>query len=390
MPKPSVLVIHNYYQQAGGEDTVVRAEVNLLRGAGHRVVLYTRNNSEIAGYNLLERAWLGVSASWNRRTYAEIKHLIGEVRPDVVHCHNILPLVSPSAYYACRTAGVPVAQTLHNYRLVCPAGTLFKGGKRCDRCRSHPTAAMRDCYRGSHLQTAAVSCMLGLHRWRGTWKHAVGRYLVPSHFCRDYFVNAGFPADKVHLKPNFLSTDPGLRGACDSYALFAGRLCAEKGVLEMIAAWRDLPEIPLVIAGDGPLYRQARRMAEDSASRIKFLGTLPPGEMMACIKRARLMVFPSQWYEPFGMGLLEAAACGVPAIASRIGAIPELVQDRRTGLLFDPDNLTQLTECVRWAWGHPAEMAELGGAARELYLQQFTAERNYELLMKAYRGVMDA
>jgi glycosyltransferase involved in cell wall biosynthesis len=389
MQSLSVLVIHNQYQQPGGEDAVVRAEVDLLRSAGNRVVLYTRNNSDIAGYGALRKASLLASTTWNRRTYADIHALIREHRPDIAHCHNFLPLVSPSAYYACKSAGVPVVQTLHNYRLLCPAGTLFANGQRCEGCsQSTANAVRRGCYRSSRVQTAAVSLMLRIHRLRGTWKRSVDAYVTPSAFCRDYFVAAGLPEKKVHLKSNFLAHDPGQRAAHGDYALFVGRLSAEKGVLEMIEAWRQLPEVKLLVAGDGPLYLETRGAARRSNGHVRLLGQLSADETLARIRGARFLVFPSRWYEPFGMGLLEAAACGVPAIASRVGAIPELVSDHHTGLLFDPDHFSELVDCVRFAWTHPAEMDEMGAAARQLYLQNFTAEKNYEALMCIYRKLL--
>jgi len=386
----SVLIIHNRYQQAGGEDAVVRAEVDLLRTAGHRVLQYVRDNSVITNYPPLRKAALFLSTTWDRHAYTAIRALLQKERPDIAHCHNLLPLVSPAAYYACKSAGVPVVQTLHNYRLFCSAGTRFVKGKVCEKCnRDVGRAVRRGCYRNSQLQTAAVALMLHAHRWCGTWNHAVDAYLAPSRFCRDYFVSAGLPPAKVHLKQNFLARDPGQRTGQGDYALFAGRLSPEKGVLQMLEVWRRLPHIPLVIAGDGPLYDEARCLVERSASRhIKLLGHLDPQQALAQMKGARFLLFPSLWYEPFGMGLIEAAACGVPSIASRIGAIPEIVVENQTGLLFDPQNFNQLADKAEWAWNHAAEMELMGSAARQLYEQDFTAERNYEALMNVYRTVV--
>ena len=391
MQSPSVLVIHNCYQQPGGEGAVVGAEVELLRNAGHRVITYFRDNPAIAGYSPLKKAVLLASTTWNRRTYADLRTLIRQERPDIVHCHNFLPLVSPAVYDACRSAGVPVVQTLHNYRLLCPAGTLFSQGRRCQYCtRSLTQGVGRGCYRQSRVQTAAVAFMLQAHRLRGTWKNCVDAYLTPSRFCRGFFVSAGLPEEKVHVKPNFLMHDPGQRTARGDYALFVGRLSPEKGVLEMISAWSRLPEAKLLIMGDGPLYGEACDLARRSVGNIKLLGHLDAQQTLAHMKAARFLVFPSRWYEPFGMGLLEAAACGVPAIASRIGAIPEMVTDRETGLLFDPDNFDELVEQVRWAWAHPTDMEHMGTAARQRFLRDFTAEKNYEALITIYRKLLSA
>jgi glycosyltransferase involved in cell wall biosynthesis len=391
MQSLNVLVIHNRYRQPGGEDAAVRAEVELLRRAGHRVVQYVRDNSALANCTPLRLASLFFSTTWDRYSYAQIRALIDKQHPDIAHCHNLLPQVSPAAYYACKSAGVPVVQTLHNYRLFCPAGTCFRQSAVCGECARGGLGQSigRRCYRGSRLQTAAVALMLKAHRWRGTWSHAVDAYLAPSRFCRDYFVAAGLPETKVHLKQNFLERDPGQRTGRGDYALFVGRLSAEKGVLEMLDVWQRLPHIPLTVVGDGPLYDEARCQIERSASRhIKLLGRLDPQQTLAQMKGARFLVFPSRWNEPFGMGLIEAAACGVPSIASRIGAIPELVLDNRTGLLFDPQNFNQLADKARWAWTHAQEMETMGAAARQLYQQNFTAEKNYDALMKIYRTVL--
>ena len=206
MRKLCVLVIHNQYQQPGGEDVVVRDEMEMLRRAGHRVVSFIRNNAAIAEYNPLQKASLLVSTTWNQSSYRQIRELIAKVRPDIAHCHNLVPLVSPAAYGACQSAGVPVVQTLHNYRLVCPAATLYGSGQICEKCaRSLTSGVVRGCYRGSRVQTATLAMMLGAHRLSGTWNCSVDAYVALSQFSRDYFVAAGLPPEKVYVKPNFLA-----------------------------------------------------------------------------------------------------------------------------------------------------------------------------------------
>lgn len=389
MPKISVLVIHNRYQQPGGEDAVVRAEVAQLRARGHRVIEYIRDNAEIAGYSRARTVALGLRAIWNPETYTALRDLIRSERPVIAHIHNFFPLVSPAAHYACKDSGLPVLQTLHNYRLLCPAATLFSGGERCRQCgRGFRRSLWRGCYRDSRIATAALSAMLAAHRIGGTWKHCVDAFLVPSKFCRDYFCAEGLPAAKIHVHANYLEHDPGMRITAGDYALFVGRLSPEKGVLELVRAWRQLPDLPLLIAGDGPLRAQLEQAAEGS-HRVKLLGQLSVEKTLAHIKQARFIVFPSRWYEPFGMGLLEAAACGVPAIASRIGAIPELVADSETGLLYDPDNFDELTAKVRWAWYHAPEMEQMGRNARERYLQKFTPDHSYDAWLSVCQALLN-
>jgi len=390
MRKLSVLVIHNQYQQPGGEDAVVRAEAGMLRRAGHHVMEFTRRNAVIAQYKPWQKASLCVSTTWNQNAYAEIRKVIAEERPDVAHCHNLLPLVSPAAYYACKSEGVRVVQTLHNYRLLCPSGALYAGGRICDDCtRSLASGIKRGCYRDSRLQTATLAMMLGAHRLLGTWRRTVDAYVALNQFARDYFVAAGLPAEKIHVKPNFLLDDPAPRCGTADYALFVGRLAAEKGVLEMLSAWQQLPHIPLFVAGDGPMRERVQHLLrQPSTAHIKLLGQVSADDVTAQMKNARFLVFPSRWYEPFPMTLLQAAACGLPAVAACIGGVPEVVVEGKTGLLFDPHNLEGLVAKADWAWCHPVEMAAMGSAARRLYQQKYTAESNYELLMNVYQAAL--
>ncbi len=337
MRKLSVLVIHNHYQRPGGEDVVVQAEIDLLRRAGHRVLQFTQDNAILANCTPLRKAALFLTTTWNRTAYSKIRHLIDKERPDIAHCHNLLPQISPAAYYACKAAGVPVVQTLHNYRWFCPAGTFFHNGRICEDCtRSLVYAVKQGCYRGSRLQTATVAMMLAFHGHRETWTRTVDAYIALNEFSRSFFVHLGLPNKKIHVKPNFLGQHPGRRAALGDYAVFVGRLSPEKGVLEMLRTWLKLPHIPLVVVGDGPLYDNALGMVRRSGStHIRLLGHRSAEETQGQMAGARFLVFPSRWYEPFGMALIEAAAAGVPAIAARIAGIPELVIENQTGLLFD-------------------------------------------------------
>ena len=379
----SVLIVHNFYQQPGGEDAVFRAEADLLRSRGHEAVAFVEDNARLNGVNPLKAA---VDAVWSREAKRHIRRLIKENKPDVAHFHNTFLRISPAVYYACREAGVPVVQTLHNYRLVCPGALLMRDGRVCEDCLGQAVpwpGVVHGCWRGSRMQTAVVAGMLTVHRLLKTWQKQVDVYIALTEFARRKFIEGGLPAKKIVVKPNFVHPDPGEREAPGRYALFVGRLSPEKGLSTLLKAWRSLKGIPLKVVGDGPLRDQVQAFAAGYGS-VEVLGRRPHQEVIALMKGARCLVFPSEWYEGFPMTIAEAFACGVPIIVSRLGAMAEIVEDRRTGLLFEPGNAEDLAEKVAWAWAHPKEMAEMGKEARREYEAKYTAKRNYEMLMEIY------
>lgn len=382
-----VLVAHNFYQQPGGEDVVFRAETDLLRSGGHEVIEFVEDNTRLDGMNPLKAV---VDAVWSREAKRRIRRLIEEKKPDVAHFHNTFLRISPAAYYACKETGVPVVQTLHNYRLVCPGALLMRNGRVCEDCLGKAVpwpGVVHGCWRGSQMQTAVVAGMLTAHRLLKTWQEQVDVYIALTEFARRKFIGGGLPADKIVVKPNFVAPDPGEREAPGRYALFVGRLSPEKGLGTLVKAWQSLKEIPLKVAGDGPLWEQVQAFAAGCGS-MEVLGMRPHDEVIALLKGACFLVFPSELYETFGMVIAEAFACGVPVIASRLGAMAEIMEDGRTGLLFEPGNAEDLAEKVTWAWAHPREMEEMGKEARREYEAKYTAERNYEMLMEIYRKAM--
>ncbi len=392
MGKHSVLVIHNRYLQPGGEDAVVAAEIDLLRRKGHRVLQYARHNREIGGFSLLQKAGLAFTTTWNHESYSEVRRLIRQERPGIAHCHNLLPLLSPAVYYACAAEGLPVVQTVHNFRLLCPGGDLFRNGAICDACLNGlHTALVRACYRDSRLQTTAIVTMLHAHRALGTWHTKVNSYIAPSQFCRSILLRSGLSADRVAVKPHFAPQIPSIKPGFGEYAIFLGRLSAEKGILELLDVWRGLPQIPLLVVGSGPLHGQAQALVHDSGtSHITFTGQLSHDDALQQLRNARFLIAPNVCYETFGLAVLEAAACGVPAIVPRMGALPELISDRRTGVLYDAGDIDQLADVVHSAWTHPLDTKEMGRAARHACLEHYSPESNYKKLMNIYQAALDA
>jgi glycosyltransferase involved in cell wall biosynthesis len=384
-----ILLVHNSYQQPGGEDIVFEQERQMLERAGHQVSVYVRHNDEIKGYGLWRKAGLALQTVWASDGYGDVRALLKRAKADVAHFHNTFPLVSPAAYYACREAGVPVVQTLHNYRLSCPAANFFRDGKVCEECVEHSLwrGVRHGCYRNSRAVTATVALMLTVHRSLGTWTNLVDCYIALSAFSRRKLIDGGLPAENIFVKSNFVSPDPGARVGDGEYAVFVGRLFPEKRVDTVLRAWELLRNrIPLFIVGSGP---QRTGLENDAAkhclSSVRFLGQLDRKQTLAAIKGARFLISSSEWFENFPVTIAEAFACRTPIICSRLGAMEEIVADGRTGLHFTPGNAQDLAQKVEWAWDHPEQMTEMGRQARKEYEDKYTAEKNYPVLMEIYQ-----
>lgn len=386
-PALRVLMVHNAYRQRGGEDAVVEAEVALLRSRGHPVHLYTRDNAELAASGSASAA---LAAFWSARTAREIETCMRDFRPDVVHVHNTFPLISPSLYWSVAHAGVPVVQTLHNFRLLCPQAMLLRKGRVCEDCigRLPWRGVARRCYRDSAAQSAVLAGTLALHRWMGTWTTKVTRYVALNEFCRRKFVSGGLPAHKVVVKPNFFDAGDRPAGAGAGAArerpfLFVGRLAPEKGIAVLAAALERAGPIGVRVAGSGP----AASILERSA-RATLLGALTQEQVQAEMRAALALVMPSIGYENFPRTLVEAYAHGLPVIASRLGAMAELVRDGTTGLLFEPGSADDLAAKLAWAQANPSAMDEMGANARREYEQRYAPEINYRQLIAIYRDAI--
>lgn len=392
--KMKVFLAHNSYQRPGGEDVVFTQECQLLERHGHDVLTYWRSNLELEQLASIERLALVnriISAADSR--LAVLRVLRGE-KPDLVHVHNTFMMISPSIYQACREAQVPVVQTLHNFRLLCPAATFFRDGRTCEECVEHGLwrGAWHGCYRSSRATTAAVALMLQLHRARSTRDQSVDRYIALSEFSRKKFVDGGLPAEKISVKPNFVYPDPGERNSAGHYALFVGRLSAEKGLSTLLTAWElSRVPIPLIIIGDGPLREPLETQAAKNGRRqVTFRGRLNRADTRSAMKQAAFLILPSVCYENFPMTIAESFACGTPVLCSRLGAMQEIVTDHRTGLHFTPGDAEDLASKVEWAWDHLTELATMGREARREYEARYTPEQNYSHLMKIYRQTLNA
>jgi|CZKH01.1.fsa_nt_gi glycosyltransferase involved in cell wall biosynthesis len=395
-----IISVHNRYLQPGGEDQVFESEARLLKEGGHQVTQVQEQTTYPDG--LVKKLGVAVNCIWSRRWHREFRQMLQTSRPDVVHIHNFFPLISPSVYYACHREGVPVVQTLHNYRLLCSSAELYRDGKVCEECLHHGLlrGVRYGCYQGSKMGTAALSLMLGVHRRVRTWNNLVDCYVALTEFARDKMIEGGLPASRIRVKSNFVLPDPGSKESgsketnskerTDGYALFVGRLAKAKGVLSMMKAWEHMPRnIPLMIAGDGPCREQLESELKDGKlPSVTYLGRLSRPDTLATMKKARFLVFPSEWYEGFPVTIAESFACGIPVICSRLGSMQEIVTDGLTGLHFQPGDAEDLAKKVKWAWEHPEEIDAMGRLARREFETKYTAARNIEMLEEIYEFAM--
>ena len=389
-----ILLIHNRYRYPGGEDQVFRREAELLSSAGHAVLEYTRDNREIEEEGIRYKVNLAARTLWDWDTQRELRAVLKAERPDVAHFHNTFPLISPAAYSACQEVGVPVVQTLHNTRLLCPGGSSYRAGEICEECLGKTVpwpGVLHSCYRGSLAQSAVVAGMLSVHKLLSTWQTKVDAYIVSTKFFCKKFIEAGLPPDRIFWKPHFLDADPGVKPRQSDYALFAGRLAREKGIGTLLDAWKLLStRIPLRIAGDGPERNAFEATAKQAGIlEISFDGWLSPERLRSVMKQAAFLIFPSQSSETFGLPIIEAFASGIPVIASRLGATIEIIESGKTGFHFNPGDAVDLASRVEWMWTHQKEAELMGRAARAEYEEKYTAERNHELLMNIYGTVLN-
>ncbi|WP_405603344.1 glycosyltransferase [Streptomyces sp. NBC_00081] len=386
-----VLVVHNRYSSAqpSGENKVVDQEVELLRAAGHRVEMFERRSDDIATRSLVAKAAVPVLVPWNPAVRTELAARLRTERPDIVHVHNVFPLLSPAVLAACADAGVPAVATLHNYTQICPPGTLQRDGRPCTECvGSTPLPAVRHgCYRNSRLATVPLAVSLSVNRRR--WWSGVERFFCISAAQRDVLVRAGMPPERLAVKHNFVP-DPGTcREGTGEHLLYLGRLAEAKGVRLLMAAWDEITAnggvgIPLVIAGTGPLEREVSAWAA-GRDDVRYVGLLDLAECRKAIARSVAVVAPSTWLEAFGLVVVEAMAAGVPTVAAGHGAFVELVEDGVTGLLHQPGEPASLASCLRRIAGEPDRNQEMGQAARLRYEQGFSPAVGLTRLVEEYR-----
>ena len=391
-----ILLVHNHYQSSSpsGEDGVFEAERRLLksREKNINVITYEKYNDDIENIPTVKKIFLPLKIIWSYDTYRELKALIKREKPDVAHFHNIWYLISPSAYYACKECGVPVVQTLHNYRFFCINGLLMNGDSICESCigRLPWRGMLYGCFRNSKLYSLPVALTDCFHKIAGTWSCKVDAYIALTEFGRKKFIECGLPEERIFVKPNFLANPPEPDYINNGYIIFLGRLSSEKGITVLIDAVKRLnlykpTPLNLKIIGDGPLRKVIEeKIRSGRVDSIELLGRKNLNECMALLKESKFMVMPAVCYENFPLSIREAFACGKPVVASRLGAMAELIEDGKTGLLFEPGNPDDLAEKIKWMFDNEDACIEMGKNARAEFEAKYTADKNLNILMNIY------
>lgn len=382
-----ILICHNQYQHVGGEDTVVNAEYELLLKHGHDVKLYLINNDSIVG--IFEKIKTGLHVNYSTTAKQNLTIALKEFHPDIVHFHNIFPKLTPSAYDACHELNIPVVQTLHNYRNICPAALLMRDGKVCEKCINHSTmnAVRYRCYRESTLQSLAVARMVSYHKKHKTWHTGVDQFIALTQFAKSKFEEAGFPPEKISVKPNFITPTPAIdqrsikKKDHQRFVLFVGRLSKEKGLYTLIEAFKDL-DIPLKIAGDGPLMVELNTNTQDN---IEFLGSLPQPDIQQLMQDAEFLIMPSLWYEGFPMVIVEAFSNALPVLCSKLGGMAEIIKHDSNGQHFEAGNVDSLRKSVYELFNNPKKCHDMGINSKNEFNTLYSPDINYQCLLNIYQ-----
>jgi len=380
----SVLQLHCAYTHSGGEEGVVAMEAELLRLRGHEVRALRFSNPDALAQGILARTRALLSSAWNCENYRRVREVIREFCPDVVHVHNFWWAASPSVFAAAHAEGVPTVLTLHNYRLICPSALLMRDGRPCEVCvgRTPWRGVARRCYHGRASDSALVARMIDHNRLRGTWWRDVDAFIALTEFSRGRFIAGGLPAERIFVKPNPVARSQIPLNELGRGGVFVGRLSYEKGAGTLVDAWRDLDGAPLTILGSGPERKKLQVRAK--SAEIEWAGHVEHGAALDRIRSAAFLIAPSLCYENFPLAIAEAFASGRPVLASRLGAMAQLVDNGRTGLFFEPGNANDLAAKARWLLDHPAECERMGREARREFETRYTAEANYPQLMTIY------
>lgn len=385
-----ILLVHNKYRQNGGEDVAFWSESELLSNNGHEVEHLLYDNTSIKTF--FDKFMSGVWAIYNPASAQALKIKIKAFSPDVIHVHNFLPLVSPSVLFIAKKYKIPVVLTLHNYRLICPSAILFYNGQVYEKSihSVFPLDAIwKGVYRHSTLQTATVALMTAIHNMLGTWKNKVDCYITLTRFACAKFESSALSISpkKLVIKPNFIKDCGNGETDREDFFLFIGRLTEEKGIRTLLRA-ASLYNFKFTIIGEGPLGKEVENFARQNPT-MTYLGFQSKSIVISYLKKCKALIFPSIWYEGFPLTIIEAFCTGTPVIASDMGGMTEIIQNRVNGLHFEPGNEKDLVSKILEIEDENDLAKKLSNNARSTYLNHYTPAKNYDQLVGVYDRVRE-
>lgn len=387
MNKEKILIVHNYYQIPGGEDSVVANEKKMLEAYGHKVILYSRNNGELKEMPKLQKLFLPITTIFNPKTYCDIRKLIKTENIEVVHVHNTLNLVSPAVYYAAKSMRIPVVQTVHNFRLLCPGATFYRNGSICEECVEQGLwcAVKHKCYRESRIQTLACVLNTWFHRMTGIYGKI--NYICLTEFNRQKLLTLKqIKKEKVFVKPNFVENEDGFipEKNRENQYIFAGRLDKLKGIEMLFDAWKKMGNTAprLVVCGTGPMETWCKLFVQQNRVNIELRGSLSNVKVRKLIANSKALILPTQWYEGFPMSIVEAFSVGTPVICSDLGNAGSIVEEGVTGCKFKADSVENLIIAINRCKG-------LHKSTLQVYQEKYTQEKNYKKLTDIYTAVRE-
>ena len=384
-----ILIIHNRYQQRGGEDSVFENESSLLKKYGNSVEQLIFSNEEIN--SPISKIKAGISSIYNKSSAKKLDNKIQIFKPDIIHVHNFFPIASPSIFYESQKHNIPIVMTLHNYRLICPNALLFRDGKVCEECINKEFAingVMNGCYRDSKLQTFALATMSYLHKKTKTWENRVDKYIALTNFAKNKILNSSLKLKEkqITIKPNYVN-DHGFELNKDDYLIFIGRLSKEKGVDILLNAFKNSKR-KIVIIGSGPMKDIVEEYSKNYQN-IEYLGFQQMDVIIQKLKKAKALIFTSVWYEGMPMTILESLSTGTPVVSTDIGGPAEIITNNKTGLIYKVGDVEDLQNSIEKLYSDNDFFKNLCINARKEFEDKFSEKQNYQKLINIYKEVID-
>jgi len=379
-----ILLCHNFYRLRGGEDRCVELLSELLTAKGHKVLPFFKYSRAVETFGWTRRLALPFEMFYSLPTRSAIQQTVKADSPQLAYIHNLYPFISPSVLRVFKDHGIPMILTMHAYKPLCTNGLFFTQGHICEKCGNgnYIHGILNNC-RNSYTESVVYAISFAIHRQLKLIEPNVDIFITPSDFLKRKLIQYGYPENKIIVIPHFVPMIKNYTGKSNTrdYVVYFGRLSFEKGIITLLNAAKLIPHIGIVIIGDGPLrLRVSNHIQEEKLNNVRTMGYLSGDDLFSVISGASFTIVPSESYETFGYSAIESLYLGRPVVASRIGGLPEIIDDRINGLLFEPGNPQDLAQKIDDLWSNPDRVNELGLNGEQKAKTQYTPERFYERL----------